>query len=237
MTSPLVVVPTYNERDNLEGLALRVLSTVPGAHVLVVDDGSPDGTGGVADRLAREQPLVHVLHRAGPRGLGLAYKDGFRHAIAHGHDPILQMDADGSHDPAYLPALVDATAGADLAVGSRYVAGGGIEGWGLDRLALSRGGSLYARTVLGVHVRDLTSGFKAWRRAALERIDLDEVHSEGYCFQIEMTWRALRAGLSVVEVPIVFVDRQVGRSKMSRRIVAEAVWRVWALRLRALRGD
>ncbi len=231
MTSCLVVVPTYNERENLPLAVERLRVAAPDAQILVVDDSSPDGTGEIADGLAAGDARVQALHRSGPRGLGIAYREGFRWAIDRGHDPIVQMDADGSHDASDVPRLCGALAEADLAIGSRYVAGGGVEGWGLDRKILSRGGSLYARAVLGVPVRDLTSGFKAWRREALLAVDLRTVRSDGYCFQIEMTHRAVRAGLRVREVPITFVDRQVGRSKMSRRIVAEAVWRVWAIRL------
>lgn len=227
----LIVVPTYNERDNVEAVAEQFLAPVAGAEILFVDDNSPDGTGGILDRLAGENPRIHVLHRAGKLGLGTAYVDGFRWGLARDYDCLLEMDADFSHDPQYLPALVDrARADADVVVGSRYVAGGGTRNWGAGRKLISRGGSIYARAVLGVEIRDLTAGFICWRRTALEAIDLGQVTSNGYSFQIEMKYRALRAGLRVVEVPIVFVDRRVGQSKMSRRIVTEALGVVWKLR-------
>ena len=232
----LVVSPTFNERSNLERLAERLFAAAPDAHLLVVDDASPDGTGALADALAARDPRIQVLHRAGKLGLGTAYVDGFRHALAHGYDVAVEMDADLSHDPRHLSALLGALAGgADVAVGSRNVPGGGIVGWGPGRYVLSKGGSLYARLVLGVRVRDLTTGFKAYTRAALEAIEPESIRSNGYSFQIETTYRALRKGLRVVEVPIVFVDRRAGASKMSRRIFAEAVLEVWRLRLDALR--
>jgi dolichol-phosphate mannosyltransferase len=228
----LIVVPTYNERDNVAEVVDRVLAAAPGAELLFVDDASPDGTGEVLDQLAAGEPRVHVLHRAGKLGLGTAYLDGFRWGLAHGADYLLEMDADFSHDPKYLPDLLRlAHEGADVVIGSRYVAGGGTENWGLGRRLISRGGSLYARTILGVGVRDLTSGYLCWRREALEALDLDAVRSNGYSFQIEMKYRALRAGLRVVETPIVFVDRRVGQSKMSRAIFVEALGMVWRLRL------
>jgi dolichol-phosphate mannosyltransferase len=228
----LIVVPTYNERDNVAEVVDRFLAAAPEAEILFVDDNSPDGTGDVLDGLARANPRVHVLHRAGKLGLGTAYLDGFRWGLARGFDYLLEMDADFSHDPKYLPDLLElAEAGADVVVGSRYVEGGGTENWGAGRKLISRGGSLYARTILGVKVRDLTSGFICWRRTALEAIDLDSIRSNGYSFQIEMKYRALRAGLRVVETPIVFVDRRVGQSKMSRAIFLEALGMVWKLRL------
>ncbi|HJZ87466.1 MAG TPA: polyprenol monophosphomannose synthase [Polyangia bacterium] len=228
----LICVPTYNERDNLEALVQTVHSVVPEAHLLVVDDNSPDGTGQLADQLAAREPRIQVLHRAGKLGLGTAYLEGFRRGLAQGYEFLFEMDCDFSHDPRYLPdLLLAAQSGADLAVGSRYVAGGGTRNWGLGRKLVSRGGSLYARTILGVKVRDLTSGFKCFRRRVLEALPLDSVRTQGYGFQIEMTYRALRAGFRVVEVPIVFVDRRVGQSKMSRAIFLEAMTMVWALRL------
>jgi dolichol-phosphate mannosyltransferase len=230
----VVCLPTYNERDNLETM-VRAL----GEHkveVLVVDDASPDGTGELADRLAAELGYVHVLHRERKQGLGPAYVAGFHRALADGADLVLEMDCDFSHDPADVPRLIAAAADADLVLGSRYVAGGGIADWGAGRRLVSAGGSLYARLVLGVRVHDLTGGFKCFRRRVLETIDLDAVSSRGYAFQIETTYRALRAGFSVVEVPISFVDRQVGQSKMSRGIILEAIWKVPALRAAALRG-
>jgi dolichol-phosphate mannosyltransferase len=232
----LVVTPTYNERDNLPRFVRSVLEVVPTAHVLVVDDASPDGTGAVADALAAEDPRVTVLHRPGKLGLGTAYVDGFRHALDRGYDIVVEMDADLSHDPQYLPQFLRAfEAGADVVLGSRNMPGGGVVGWGLGRHALSKGGSLYARTILGVPIRDLTTGFKAFTRRALVAIDIESLRSNGYSFQIETTYRALRKGLSVVEVPIVFVDRRAGHSKMSRGIFAEAVVEVWRLRFDAIK--
>jgi dolichol-phosphate mannosyltransferase len=233
----VICLPTYNERENLE-LTLRELEGVleTGDRVVVIDDGSPDGTGELADRLAAELPFVDVLHRAEKQGLGPAYLAGFRHALAAGAELVFEMDCDRSHDPSDVPRLRAAAQEADLVLGSRYVEGGAIRNWGLLRRVVSAGGSLYARLVLGVPVRDLTGGFKCYRRGVLERIDLDAVRSRGYAFQIETTYRALRAGFRVVEVPITFVDREVGGSKMSRSIVLEAIWKVPALRLRALRG-
>jgi dolichol-phosphate mannosyltransferase len=228
----LVVVPTYNELANLGPIIERLLAAVPGVHALVVDDGSPDGTGQIADRLASELPEVEVLHRPGKQGLGPAYLAGFARALASGAELLMEMDCDFSHDPADLPRLIRAADEADLVLGSRYVPGGGVERWGLVRRALSRGGSLYAQVLLGLHVRDLTGGFKCFRRAVLERLDLDGIAADGYGFQIEMTYRAVQAGFRVVEVPIVFRDRRVGQSKMSARIALEAVWKVPALRVR-----
>jgi dolichol-phosphate mannosyltransferase len=232
-----VCLPTYNERENLEPM-VRALGEVlvdEGA-VLVIDDNSPDGTGEIADRLARAHDWVHVLHRPRKEGLGPAYLAGFARALELGADLILEMDCDFSHDPADVPGLAAAAAAADLVIGSRYAPGGGTRNWGLLRRLISRGGSLYAQVLLGVPVRDLTGGFKCYRRAVLETIDLDAIHSKGYAFQIETTYRAIRAGFRVVEVPIVFVDRQVGGSKMSKAIVLEAVWKVPLLRISTLRA-
>jgi dolichol-phosphate mannosyltransferase len=230
-----VCLPTYNERENLP-LVLDALEPY-GVRVLVIDDSSPDGTGELADSLAAEREWVSVLHRERKEGLGPAYLAGFREALRGDAEYVLEMDADLSHDPAVVPRLIEACAsGADVALGSRYVEGGGTENWGLVRRIVSAGGSLYARVLLGLGVRDLTGGFKCFRREVLERIDLDAVHSKGYAFQIELTYRALRAGFRVVEVPIVFVDRTHGQSKMSRTIFLEAVVRVPALRLAALAG-
>ncbi|MGH3072282.1 MAG: polyprenol monophosphomannose synthase [Gaiellaceae bacterium] len=233
----MICLPTYNERLNLEPM-LRALAEVlgPDDSVLVIDDSSPDGTGELADRLAAELGFVEVLHRPRKDGLGPAYLEGFRRALAAGAELIVEIDCDFSHDPGDVPRLLTAAADADLVLGSRYVRGGGIENWGLVRRAVSAGGSLYARVVLGVPVRDLTGGFKCFRRAVLEAIPLDAVHSRGYAFQIELTYRALRRGFRVREVPIRFVDRVVGGSKMSRSIVLEAIWKVPLLRLAALRG-
>jgi dolichol-phosphate mannosyltransferase len=224
-----ICLPTYNERENLEKM-LRALAP-HGVRVLVIDDNSPDGTGQIADDLARELDFVSVLHRNRKEGLGPAYLAGFRRALADGADYVLEMDCDFSHDPADVPRLLAAMKnGADLALGSRYVPGGGTENWGLVRRFVSSGGSLYARVLLGLRIRDLTGGFKCYRRAVLERIDLDAIHSKGYAFQIEGTYRTIRAGFNVVEVPIKFVDRTEGTSKMSRTIFLEAVLKVPVLR-------
>jgi dolichol-phosphate mannosyltransferase len=231
----VVCLPTYNERENLERMVAALLGLrVEDLHVLVVDDSSPDGTGEIADRLAAERTNVHVLHRPHKEGLGRAYLDGFRRALELGADHVFEMDCDFSHDPNDVPRLAAAAGQADLVLGSRYVDGGGTRNWGFVRRAISRGGSLYAQVLLQVGIRDLTGGFKCYRRAVLERIDLAAITSRGYAFQIETTYRALRAGFRVVEVPITFVDRQVGHSKMSRAIVLEAVWKVPLLRARAL---
>jgi dolichol-phosphate mannosyltransferase len=230
-----VCLPTYNELENLEPM-LRALAD-KGVRVLVIDDNSPDGTGELADRLAGELDYVEVLHRERKQGLGPAYLAGFRRALAGDAELVLEMDCDFSHDPADVPRLIAAVqAGADLALGSRYVKGGAVRNWGLLRRIVSAGGSLYAQVLLGANVHDLTGGFKCYRRAVLEAIDLDAIHSKGYAFQIETTYRALRAGFRVVEVPITFVDREVGGSKMSKAIVVEAIWKVPALRLAALRS-
>jgi dolichol-phosphate mannosyltransferase len=235
MANAIVCLPTYNERANIEPM-LRALSPL-GVRVLVIDDNSPDGTGEIADRLAGELDFVSVLHRERKEGLGPAYIAGFRRALAGDADYVLEFDCDFSHDPKDVPRLIAACEnGADVALGSRYVAGGGTRNWGLGRRFVSIGGSWYARTLLGVGIRDLTGGFKCYRRRVLERIDLDAVRSLGYAFQIETTYRAIRAGFTVVEVPIVFSDRTEGTSKMSRAIVLEAVERVPALRLAALTG-
>jgi dolichol-phosphate mannosyltransferase len=231
----VVCLPTYDERENLEAM-LRALEP-HGVHVLVVDDNSPDGTGQLADRLAGELGFVSVLHRERKEGLGPAYVAGFRRALADGAELVLEMDCDFSHDPADVPRLIAAVqGGADVALGSRYVAGGEVADWGLLRRLVSAGGSTYARVLLGIPVRDLTGGFKCYRREVLERLDLDRIHSKGYAFQIETTYRAARAGFRVVEVPIRFCDRVDGSSKMSRSIVVEAVWKVPALRAAALAG-
>jgi dolichol-phosphate mannosyltransferase len=230
----VVLVPTYNERDNLEIVLDAIFAAQPSFRVCVLDDNSPDGTGELADLRARTDPRIHVIHRPGKQGLGRAYLHGFRWALEHpdAFTHVFEMDADLSHDPRYLGALLAACrGGADLALGSRYVPGGGIEGWGVHRLVLSRGGSLYARTVLGVDVRDLTGGFKCFTRRVLEALPLDDIVTVGYGFQIEVTYRALKQGFSVVEVPIVFPDRQRGASKMSGRIFWEGLTSVWKLRL------
>ncbi|MGZ4199066.1 MAG: polyprenol monophosphomannose synthase [Thermoleophilia bacterium] len=230
-----VVLPTYNERDNLQHALERIREVADGhdlqLHTLIVDDNSPDGTGELADRLAGEYPDVEVLHRSGKEGLGKAYLAGFRHALAGGADLLFEMDADLSHDASYLPHFVRLIEqGADLVIGSRYVRGGGVENWTLSRKAISRGGCLYAQTVLGLPYHDLTGGFKCFRRRVLEAIDLDAIDTKGYGFQIEMTYRAHRLGFHIVELPIIFVDRKVGESKMSNDIVVEAMVNVWRLR-------
>jgi dolichol-phosphate mannosyltransferase len=229
-----VCLPTYNERENLEPI-LRALGE-HNVRVLVIDDNSPDGTGRLADRLAQELDYVEVLHRPHKEGLGPAYVAGFRRALADGAELILEMDADFSHSPADVPRLIAATDDADLALGSRYVDGGEIVNWGPVRRAVSAGGSFYSRVLLSVRPHDLTGGFKCYRADVLRTIDLDAIHSKGYAFQIETTYRTLRAGFTVVEVPIRFVDREAGGSKMSRAIVLEAIWKVPALRLAALTG-
>jgi dolichol-phosphate mannosyltransferase len=229
--SALVVVPTYNERDNLEPLVGAVLEQSADLSLLVVDDNSPDGTGALADRLRHAWPgRIDVLHRPGKLGLGTAYIAGFKWALARGYDYIVEMDADFSHDPTSLPRLLDAARQSDLALGSRYVPGGGTPDWSLSRRIISRGGSLYARTILGLPVRDLTGGFKCFRRRTLEALDLDAVRSEGYAFQIELTYRVFQLGGRIAEIPITFADRRVGQSKMSGRIVREAMVAVWRMR-------
>ena len=229
----VVCLPTYDERENLEPM-LRALGEVlgPDDRVLVIDDNSPDGTGALADRLAAELGGVEVLHRPRKEGLGPAYLAGFRRALELGAELVVEIDCDFSHDPGDVPRLLDAAAGADLVLGSRYVPGGSVENWGSVRRAISAGGSLYARRLLGVPVRDLTGGFKCFRREVLEALPLDDVRSKGYAFQIELTYRAIRQGFRVREIPIRFVDREVGGSKMSRTIVLEAIWKVPALRLK-----
>ena len=237
---PLIVLPTYNEAENLEPIvaaATRSLASASSEYrLLIVDDNSPDGTGEIADRLAAERDDVEVLHRAGKEGLGPAYLAGFERALAGGADLILEMDADFSHDPADLPRLIEAAGGADLVLGSRYIPGGGVAGWDWHRKLLSRGGSWYARRILGVPIQDLTGGFKCFRREVLETLDLSGIHADGYGFQIEMTYRTIRAGLRVQEIPITFHDRRAGTSKMDARIAAEAVWKVPALRWRLRKG-
>jgi dolichol-phosphate mannosyltransferase len=230
----LVCVPTYNERENVGPIVTAILEIGSDLEVLVIDDASPDGTGAVADEIAAADPRVHVLHREGKEGLGRAYLAGFAWALAREYDLVLQMDADFSHNPLHLVAMLQAAREADLVIGSRYVKNGGTVNWGLGRKILSRGGSLYARTVLGLPIRDLTGGFKCFRRRVLEAIDLPSVECSGYAFQIELTYRAIRRGFQAVEIPIVFEDRRVGQSKMSRRIVLEAIVKVWSMRGREL---
>lgn len=223
----LVIVPTYNERDNLPMIVGRVRAALPEAHVLIADDASPDGTGEAADAIAAEDAHVHVLHRPGKQGLGAAYIDGFRWGLSRGYDVLVEIDADGSHQPEELPRLLEALSeGADLAIGSRWVEGGEVVNWPWSREVLSRGGNTYARLLLGLPVRDATAGFRAYRAATLEKIGLDDVQSQGYCFQVDLTLRTIRNGLRVREVPITFVERTVGASKMSRSIMVEALWRI-----------
>jgi len=232
-----VVLPTFNEAENIERMVEALDPKLdPGDRILIVDDNSPDGTGRIADRIAAGDRRVSVLHRTRKEGLGPAYLAGFREALAGGADLVVQMDADFSHDPAYLPRLLAASGEADLVIGSRYVPGGGVTEWGRARRLLSRGGSLYARRILGVEVRDLTGGFKCFRREVLEALDFERVAASGYSFQVEMTWRTIEAGFTVMEVPITFRERDFGESKMSLAIVAEAAWRVPALRVGARRA-
>jgi dolichol-phosphate mannosyltransferase len=234
----LIVIPTYNEMESLPVLVGRLRSEVPDADLLVVDDNSPDGTGTWADGAAQGDPAIHVLHRAAKEGLGPAYLDGFAWALSRLYERIVQMDADLSHDPRHLPAMLAASKTFDLVLGSRYVAGGGTSNWGLLRRAISRGGNIYARAILHAGVRDLTGGFKCWRRETLKDVGLSAIHSNGYAFQIEMTCRAVWRGHSVAEVPIIFAERAGGSSKMSPWIAFEAVWMVWRLRFqrRAIAG-
>jgi dolichol-phosphate mannosyltransferase len=237
-TGTWVVLPTYDEAENIGPITAAILDALPEALVLVVDDGSPDGTGRIADGLAAADPRIRVRHRAAKQGLGRAYLDGFGIALESGASVVVQMDADFSHDPAVLPELIrpilEGTA--DLVIGSRYTAGGGVTDWGIGRRLISRGGSLFARTILGLSPRDLTGGFKAWRAETLAAVPFDGVHAGGYVFQIEMTFRASRLGARIREIPITFRDRRVGQSKMSRRIVVEALVVVLQLRLEDLRG-
>jgi dolichol-phosphate mannosyltransferase len=230
----LVVIPTYNERENLGPVVARLHEALPEVHALVVDDGSPDGTGQLADQMAAADDRVHVLHRTEKAGLGAAYVAGFGWALERDYGVIVEMDADGSHGPEDLPRLLDALTDADLVLGSRYVPGGRVVNWPKYRELISRGGGLYSRLALGAKVRDITGGFKAFRREVLEKINIQSVASQGYCFQIDLTWRTIEAGFEVVEVPITFTERAIGQSKMSGNIVREALWRVtkWGARRR-----
>jgi dolichol-phosphate mannosyltransferase len=234
VVATLIVTPTYNERENIAAFVASVLAAMPDAHMMIVDDASPDGTGDIGDDLAKNGERVHVLHRAGKLGLGTAYVEAFQWGLSRGYERFFEMDADFSHDVRYLPDFVRALDdGADVVIGSRNIPGGGVEGWGPGRHFISKGGSLYSRTILGLGVKDLTSGYKAFSRRALEGIDLGTVRSNGYSFQIEMTYRAARRGMKIQEVPIVFVDRRAGKSKMSRKIFLEAIGVVWKLRFEA----
>jgi dolichol-phosphate mannosyltransferase len=231
----LVIVPTYNESDNLERIVARTFAAAPEVHVLVADDNSPDGTGSIADRLAEADSRVHVLHRPAKEGLGRAYVAGFRWGLARGYDVLCEMDADGSHPPEQLPDLLRALSSADLVLGSRWVRGGRVENWPFQRELLSRWANFYTRVALGMPLRDATAGFRAYRRVTVEGIDLDTVASQGYSFQIDLALRAVEAGYRVVEVPIVFTEREFGASKMSRNVILEAFWRVaaWGVRRRS----
>ena len=231
----LVIIPTYNERDSLPPIVQRVRTATPDAHILIVDDNSPDGTGDLADSLASGDDHIQVLHRTAKNGLGAAYLAGFRWGMSRGFDVLVEMDADGSHRPEYLPAMLVALQDADAVIGSRWVPGGGVANWPRHRQWLSQGGNRYTQIMLGLGVRDATAGYRAYRRSALERMDLSTVSSQGYCFQVDLTRRAAAAGLRIVEVPITFVEREQGDSKMSGAIVAEALWRVtqWGVVSRA----
>jgi dolichol-phosphate mannosyltransferase len=235
---PLIIIPTYNEIENIGPLTQKVFevlnsSSFAQTEVLVVDDGSPDGTGGFVETLAKENPKVHVLHRAKKMGLGTAYVAGFRWAMEQGYDAMIEMDADFSHDPKYLPTMLELLTKNDVVIGSRYVPGGGTVNWGLGRKVLSRGGSFYSRTILGAPIRDFTGGFNGWRKPVLEAVDLGSLRSDGYSFQIELKYRAFLRNFKITEFPIVFEDRKVGKSKMNRKIVIEALGRVWGFRYQA----
>ena len=227
----LIVVPTYNESDNIRPLAQAIFENIPETvHLLVVDDGSPDGTGKICDELAAANSRIHVMHRSGKMGLGTAYVAGFRWGLENGFDQLIEMDADFSHHPTYLPTMLKTLEGSDVAIGSRYVPGGGTKNWGIGRKILSRGGSFYARTILGVSIRDLTGGFNGWNRKVVEAVHIQTLRSDGYSFQIELKYRAVIKGFKITEFPIVFEDRKVGQSKMNKRIVFEALKRVWSFR-------
>ncbi len=232
----LIIIPTYNERDNIEQIVAQVLEKHSSIDVLIVDDGSPDGTGEVADAMSKENSRILVIHRKNKSGLGTAYVAGFKFAIDKGYDYIFEMDADFSHDPKYIPEFLNAIKEADLVIGSRYISGVNVINWPMSRLLLSYYANVYSRIITGLPVRDATGGFKCFRRQVLEAIDLDQVQSNGYSFQIEMSFRAKRKGFSIKEIPIVFEDRRLGQSKMSKKIVREAIWMVWKLRLMSLLG-
>lgn len=232
MPGALICMPTYNEAENLRPIIQAIHDVVPEVHLLVIDDNSPDGTGNIADELAERDERVHVLHRTEKNGLGQAYIAGFKWGLEHGYDKLVEMDADFSHQPKYLPEMIGQLDNYDVVVGSRYVAGGGTEDWGLIRKIISRGGGIYARMILGIDVQDLTAGFVAWRAETLQNIGFEQVEASGYVFQIEMKYRAHKKGYKILEVPIVFPDRIAGESKMSPNIAAEALWRVWGIRFK-----
>lgn len=232
MPRALICMPTYNEAENLRPIIQAIHDVVPEVHILVIDDNSPDGTGDIADELSERDERVHVLHRTEKAGLGQAYIAGFRWALEHDYERVVEMDADFSHQPKYLPEMIGQLDNYDVVVGSRYVAGGGTKDWGLVRKVISRGGGLYSRTILGIDVQDLTAGFVAWRAEVLEDISFEDVEASGYVFQIEMKYRAHKKGYKILEVPIVFPDRIAGESKMTPDIAAEALWRVWKIRFK-----
>lgn len=236
MMKTLVIIPTYNEQENIREIVPEVLEKDHSIDILIVDDNSPDGTGQIADEMAQENPRMRVLHREEKAGLGTAYKTGFRYALENGYDYVFEMDADFSHDPKYIPDFFKAIKDADLVLGSRYISGVNVINWPISRLLLSYYANVYTRWVTGLPVKDATGGFKCFRREVLEKIDLDQVQSEGYSFQIEMSLRAWKKGFKIKEIPIVFEDRRVGQSKMSKKIVREAIWRVWKLRILSLFG-
>ena len=236
MLKTLVVIPTYNERQNIETVLERVLDAGPNIEVVVVDDSSPDGTADIVKRAAGSNPRIGIIEREGKQGLGTAYIRGFKHALEAGAELVIQMDADLSHDPKYIPDMLEAVRSHDLVVGSRYIKGVNVVNWPMERLMLSYMANVYTRVITGMPVHDATGGFKCFRREVLEAIDLDDVISDGYCFQIEMNFRAWRKGFRICEVPIVFVDRHSGTSKMSKRIIWEAIYKVWVLRFKGLLG-
>lgn len=236
MSKALVIVPTYNEKENIDRIIPEILDQDPSIDILIVDDNSPDGTGKIADKLSSENKRILVMHREKKSGLGTAYLLGFKYALENGYDYIFEMDADFSHDPAYLPQFLEATKEADLVLGSRYICGVNVINWPMSRLLLSYYANVYSRWVTGLPVKDATGGFKCFKRKVLEQIDLDKVHSEGYSFQIEMSFRAWKRGFKIKEIPIVFWDRRAGTSKMSKKIVREAIWMVWKLRFLSLLG-
>jgi dolichol-phosphate mannosyltransferase len=233
---PLIIIPTYNEIDNLRPLTQKVLASAPSVDILVVDDGSPDGTGQLADTLSRENSKIQVLHRTKKMGLGTAYVNGFRWGLEKGYDALIEMDADFSHDPKYLPQMLELLNSKDVVIGSRNIVGGGTVNWGIGRKIISRGGSFYSRIILNAPIRDFTGGFNGWRKPVLEAVNLETLRSDGYSFQIELKYRAFLHKFRIVEFPIIFEDRKVGKSKMNKRIVFEALGRVWSFRINAIKA-